>query len=545
MSVKSILAFLVCALLFTLLGAACAAPAPSGPAAATQAPAPAAATKPAASQAAAKQELVIAATADSYTTEVNRSNLGMYPVNANIYDTLVRLTPDYQVEPRLATKWEFRSPNTWRFTLRQGVKFQDGSALDAEAVKWTMSRVAKIGGGTLGVGEDSVQVVDDLTVDITPKRPNLRLVQQLVHPNWSIIAPGTEPATKTIGTGPFKLVEYVKGDHLTVERFADYWGEKPKLDRITFKFVPDPNTRVLSLQSGDVQLAYEVPREAAKDVAKYKGLKTVTSQVGAYEALYVNIHGKPPYDLGQDPAVRQALAYAIDKASIVQNVWQGNAEPSQTMIPASILGKSAGLIKGTSFDPARARQILDAAGWKPGPDGIRAKDGRRLSLTMIVGFPSADIHRPMPEFVQAQLKDVGIELKIVQTPDNPAYTARLKSGEGDLWAEAGSQNDANPCFLPDLLFYSKGAGGEPSDYGRLFAPGAQFDKFIDGCRSAVEPADVQKNAAEAMRVLVDEEFVVIPLAGTYRIWGLSDKVQGFVPHPSGVNQRWETVWLGP
>ena len=517
----------------SLLLAACAPAAPTS--------APAAQPQPAAAPA--QQELVISTVADTYRTEENRSNLGMYPVNANIYDTLVRLTPTYQVEPMLATRWEFRPPNTWRFYLRQDVKFHDGSRFTGEAVKWTMLRVARTGGGTLGVGEDSVQIVDDHTVDITPKRPNLRLVQQLVHPSWSIVAPGTEPATRTVGTGPFKLVEYVRGDHLTVERFEDYWGEKPKLNRLTFRFIPDPNTRLLSLQAGDVQVVAGMPREAARDLAQHPGTTVVTSQVGAYEALYVNIHGQPPYDLGQDKAIRQALAYAIDKASIVQNVWQGNAEPSQTMVPASILGESAGLIAGTPYDPARARQILDMAGWKPESDGVRVKDGRRLSLTMVVGFPNPDIHKPMPEFVQAQLKEVGIELKIVQTPDTPAYEARLKSGEGDLWAEAGSQNDGNPCFLPDLLFYSKGPAGEPSDYGRLFAPGPRFDQFIDACRSAIQTEDVQKNAAEAVRVLIDDEFVVIPLAGTYGIWGLSDRVQGFVPHPSGLNQRWEAVWL--
>ena len=487
-------------------------------------------------------ELVIAAPADAYTTEVG-SDLGIYPVNANIYETLVRLSPDYQVEPMLATRWELRPPNTWRFHLRQGVTMHDGSTFTAAAVEWSMRRVARSGESTLGIGDSSVRAIDDSTVDITPARPNLRLPQQLVHPSWSIVAPGTEPATKTVGTGPFKLVDYVRGDHLTVERFDSYWGERPKLDRLTFTFMPDPNTRVLSLRSSAAQVAYDVPREAAREVDRFPGISVVHSRIGGYEALYVNIHGRPPYDLGRDKRIREALAYAIDKVGIAKNVWLGNAEPTQTIVPASLLGRSASSIHGTSFDPARSRRILDGAGWQPGADGIRAKDGRRLSLMLVVGFPNPDIHKPMPEVVQAQLRAVGIELKIVQTADGAAYQTRIRSGEGDLWAEAGGQNDANPCFLPDLLFYSAGTSGPPSRYGRLFAPGPHFDRLVDECRSSVEPEEVRRYAAECMRVLIDEALVVIPLAGTYRIWGLSDQVKGFVPHPSNLSQRWESAWV--
>jgi peptide/nickel transport system substrate-binding protein len=162
---------------------------------------------------------------------------------------------------------------------------------------------------------------------------------------------------------------------------------------------------------------------------------------------------------------------------------------------------------------------------------------------MVVGFPNAEIHRPMPEIAQAQLRRIGIELRIVLVPDDASYQARVSAGEGDLWAEAGGQNDANPCFLPDLLFYGGGPRAQRSAYARLFAPGPSFDRLIDECRAATSPEAVQAAAARAMRLLIDEQFVVIPLAGTRRVWGLSDHVAGFVPHPSSLSQRWEKVWL--
>lgn len=493
------------------------------------------------------QELIVGAPADSYRSDPpERATVGMYPTNPGIYETLVRVTSDYQIEPLLATSWEFVAPNTWRFTLREGIVFHDGQPFNAQAVKTTLERIAQAGGGTAGVGPDSVKIVDDTTVEITPSRPNRRLLQQLTHPTYSIIAPGSDPVQKPVGTGPFKYVEYVKDDRIIVERNPDYWGEPAKLNRLTFRFIPDDNTRALALQAGEVQMVVDPPRELTAGLASTPGIKVATSPVGGYEALYVNARGTDPYTIGSDPAVREALALAIDKETIVRDVWRGNAEVNATMIPIRILGDSASLIQGVSFDPERAKQVLEQAGWKDGDgDGIREKDGRPLSLVMVVGFPTPEIHRPMPEVVQSQLKTVGIDLKIETTPDTASYEDRLKAGTGDLWAEIGNQNDANPCFLPDLLFYSKvpPEDEESAMYSRLFAPGTAFDTFIEACREAVTVEDVAKSAAQAMQVIIEEEHIVIPIAGIYRTYAFKDSVQGFEPHAARTNQRWDAVFL--
>lgn len=505
--------------------------------------APAAAEPPAEGS----QDLIVGAPADTYRSDPpERATVGMYPTNPGIYETLVRVTSDYQIEPLLATSWEFVLTNTWRFKLREGVVFHDGQPFTAQAVKTTMERITKAGGGSIGVGSDSVTIVDDYTVEITPSRPNRRLLQQITHPTYSIIAPGSDPVTKPVGTGPFTFVEYVKEDHISVARNASYWGEPAKLNTLTFRFIPDDNTRALSLKAGEVQMVIDAPRELTSDLASTPGLKVASSPVGGYEALYVNARGADPYTIGSDPAVREALALAIDKASIVNDVWRGTAEVNSTMIPVRILGDYSDLVKGTTFDPEQAKQLLEQAGWTDTDgDGIREKDGRTLSLVMVVGFPTPEIHRPMPEVVQAQLKTVGIDLKIEVTPDTASYEARLMEGTGDLWAEIGNQNDANPCFLPDLLFYSKvpPEDVEAAMYARLFAPGATFDTFIETCRAAVTPEEVAQSAAQAMQVIIDQEHIVIPIAGIYRTYAFNDTVQGFVPHSARTNQRWDSVFL--
>lgn len=476
--------------------------------------------------------LVVAVPADSYAGSSDGA-LALYPVNTTVYEPLVRLGADYRVEPLLATQWELIPPNTWRFHLRQGVRFHDGTPFTAEAVRWTLERMARKGTGTLGIGPASTRVADDSTVDITPVVANRRLPEQLTHPNWSILAAGSDPASHPMGTGPFRFVEYRPNDHITVERFDGYWGVRATLDRLIFRFVPDPATRVLALRAGEVDIVSEFPREVTDP-------RVVRSPVSGYETLYITLHGAPPYDLGSELAVRRAVAASIDRAHISREVWRGAAEATPTVVPAAVLGAHASRVQGASYDPAKARAILDSAGWRVGGDGLRSRGARRLALTLVVGFPNPFIHRPMPELVQAALRTVGIDVRIVQLPDEAAWQARIKTGEGDLWAEAGGQNDANPCFLAHLLFYS-GPRARPSGYARLFAPGPSLDRFVDACREAVVLDDVQRNAAAAEHVLVDETSVVVPLAATRRVWGVSERVRGFVPHPSTLSQRWETV----
>ena len=486
--------------------------------------------------------VTIGVSEDGYRTD-ERANIGFYPLNTNIFEPLVRLTNDYQIEPLLAESWELTGENTWRISLRQGVTFHDGTPFDANAVKYTFDRIAGNGGGVMGLTEESTVVVDDHTVEVTPGYTNMRFMEQICHPNNSILPVDLNPAESRNGTGPFTEVEYVAGDHYTVAANADYWGEdKPTVGEIRFNFYPDPTSRLLALQAGDVDMITDVPRQSASQV-EAAGAKLITGPVGAYEAMYMNIHGEEPYDLGADPAVREAVAKAIDRQQVIDNAWQGYAEPGTTMIPPAILGDSAADVATPEMDVEGAKALLEDAGWTMGDGDYRAKDGRELKLTLINGYGTAADHGTVPELLQAQLKAIGVNVEIVQTPDTATYEQRLSVGEGDLWLEAGSQNDGNPAFLPELLFFSPVEGGDPESnmYGNAFAPGEAFDSKITEAREATDIATVQSAAAEAMNVLIGEEHIVFPLCGFYRIIGASEKIAEFDLHASGVNQRWTSL----
>jgi peptide/nickel transport system substrate-binding protein len=479
---------------------------------------------------------------DGYRTD-QRANIGFYPLNTNIFESLVYLTPEYQIEPRLAELWKFVAPGTWRIALRKGVAFHDGTPFDAKAVKYTMDRIAANGGGVMGIGKDSTVIVEDHTVEITPTYVNMRLMEQIGHPNNSILPVGLNPAQKRNGTGPFREIEYVAADHYTVEANAEYWGkDKPSVKQITFQFYPDPTARMLALQAEDVDLIIDVPRQSANQV-EATGASLIKGPVGGYEAMYFNIHGAAPYDIGQDIAVREAVSIAINRQQIIDSAWQGNAEPGTTMIPPAILGDSASLVAAPEFDSERAKQLLETAGWVEGKDGIREKGGKPLKLTIINGYGTAADHGSVPELIQAQLKDIGIDLEIIQTPDTATYEQRLSVGEGDLWLESGSQNDGNPAFLPGLLFSSPEKDGDPEStmYGRAFAPGKEFDTAITTSREAATIAEVQAAAGKAMNIVINEARIVTPLCGFYRLVGHNAIIASFELHASGVNQRWTSL----
>ncbi|HYY90272.1 MAG TPA: ABC transporter substrate-binding protein [Chloroflexota bacterium] len=509
------------ALATLLLSSACAPAAP-----------PAAAPRPAE----VTDELIVGAPADEFKSEYEplKSRLGNYPFAVNMCETLVRLGEDFSLQPLLATSWELSGPNTWRFKLRDGITFWDGSKMSAEDVKWSLDRTALGKQGYSFIGEASTRVVDPMTVEVTPTQPNLRLVEQILHPTYAVMKKDTDLATQPMCTGPFKFVEYVKDQRIVVERYPSYWGDKARVQKVTFRFFPDANTRRLALESGEIDFLMDLPREQVTSTKGRPGLKVTNAPVGRTMLMYLNIHGQEPYVVLQDSAVRHAIGYAIDHPTMVDKVWEGNAAVVLTMGPPEVLGAYAKEVQGYTYDSSRANQLLDAAGWVKGADGVRAKSGKRLSITLI-GWAEWD--RQTLEYLQSQLGAVGIEMKIVKSPDQASYSKLLDAGEFDIDLEGPNQNDGNPIFLPALRFYSKAS----SKNMPFFAPRGRFDELVEAGSAATDRATTQQRAAEAMHLLIDEEAIVIPVAGLFRIYAMKDSVQGFLPHPSQTNQWWNSV----
>jgi len=490
-----------------------------------------------------QQMLQVGVGADRYLTELpSRPDLGKYPLNAGVFDTLVRMDERFQLEPMLAERWIYDPPtNTYRFTLRRAVRFHDGAELTAEDVKYTFDLIiSSYPHNYEELGSESVRVANRYTVEVTPTRTNRRLVEQIAHPIWGINRRGSNPR-QPVGTGPFRFIDYEKNTRFTVERFDDYW-DPARLARtrmLTFRFVGDPQARLLAAQGGQLDLVSDVPPPAIPALERHDSpVQIIRSDIGTFDALNFNIHGGEPFTFGRDPAIRRAVGLAIDRTAVVQTAWGNAADPSTTWIPPAVLGEHASLITAPVFSPDGARRVLDAAGWRVGPDGIRQRNGRRLSLAYSVSFPTSE-HRTAPELIQRHLKEVGIETRIELMADAGVSGARRRSGEYDIVHLTGNQNEPYPCFLPDLQYYSKSMAAPT----RWTAPGGATDRAIEACRGAADIAEARRHSAAAIHQLVDVEHILVPIAGLRRIWAAGRKVRSFVAHPSDTNQRWEAVYL--
>lgn len=472
-------------------------------------------------------------------SESDRKRIPSYPLNADVCETLVHLGTDYQLEPMLATGWEQAGDNTFRFTLDDDATFSDGRPITAEDVKYTMDyTVQEPSTGFSFLGANSTEVIDERTVEITPEEPNLRLVEQINHPSYAALSPGDDPLNdaNVTCTGPFEVVSYTPEQELVVERNENYWGEPPKLDKITFRFFPDDTTRVLALQNGEVDLITDVPRGILASIEETPGIDVQKSSVGNVTLMYVarrDDAGNPK--LLADPALRRAVAASIDSEAFVNGVLGGNAEMIDTVSPPAVLGEFAEMVQGVDYDPAEAERLLDEAGWARQGDGIRAKDGRPLTLEIVYNA----VELTVAEFVQSQLREVGIDARIKQL-DSGAYSDAIDAGDFDLDISQPSQNDANPAFLLALRWTMAGSGANTSILSP--GPGTSYQNLVEQTLTATDRTELQRQAAEAMHELVDVEVGGIPLSGNYRIFAMKDTVQGVNLHPSGTNQRWASVF---
>lgn len=479
--------------------------------------------------------LRIGAGADNSPSGAFQARLGVYPLNTNVAETLTHLGDDFQVEPMLATRWEYRDGNTWRFHLRQGVSFHDGQAFTSRAVLESMALVARAKAGYSGLTEESVRIVDDSTVDITPNVRNLHLPLQLVHPNYAIFAPGTNPAKLPVGTGPYRWVEYVPYQRVVVRRNDRYRGRSPVADQITFRFIPDANTRGLALLAGELELGMDLSREQVAQVERDKRYRVVRAPVGQTLTFQVNSHGDAAHDLLRDRRLRLAVAHSIDQAQLIHDMWHDEAVQLNAMTVPAVLGTYANQLHRLAFDTLASARLLDQAGWRMGSDGLRHRsDGRTLRLEMLA---SVEVETGAVELLQAQMHRVGIDARFTRIADPGALSARLTAGEFDLNLGLSNQNDADPLFLPALLFYSK----SHRPFARWYSAGPKLDSIVEAGMGTSDPREIQRLATDAIRVAVEEEAVCIPVAALFRIYALRADISGFNAHPSQTNQSWATL----
>ncbi|KPL53395.1 4-phytase [Prosthecomicrobium hirschii] len=385
--------------------------------------------------------------------------------NSLIYDRLVLQDADQSFHPSLAASWD-QTPDgmQWTFKLRPGVKFHDGEPFNAKVIEWWVPKFAGTENADTVAKVDRVEVVDDLTVRFHMKAPDPNLLFNLASSFMGIPSPKAYEAlgdkygvTAAVGTGPFKMEKFTVGQQTVLVRNDDFtWGSDlsvnrgpAKIKKITVREIPEDSTAFLELQTGGVDLLYTVPVDFMPRLKAEKSVKVMT--IPGTEIVYmpINTQSAPFTDI----KVRAAAAYAIDQKSIWQSLYGGVGNTANGFLISSLQEAKVDPKFAISYDPERSKKLLDEAGWKVGPDGIRAKDGARLQVKLWTS--NGTEFKRLVEVVQSQLKAVGFAADITIFDASTINAQYKKKTEHQLAVRSYSWTNAD---IIDWFFAARRAG---------------------------------------------------------------------------------------
>ncbi|MFF3847801.1 ABC transporter substrate-binding protein [Streptomyces sp. NPDC002328] len=474
------------------------------------------------------------------------SNDSIYSVR-QIVDSLTDQDPTTgKIVPWLAKSWDVDADaTTFTFHLRPGVTFSDGSPLTAQVVKDNFDAVPKLGAlGTLAQGYlsgvKSTTVVDPLTVEVAFEEPNAQFLQATSTHSLGIESsasvkrsPQQKCSDGVIGSGPFVLKQYAQNQSVTLAKRTGYgwgsslWSKKGEayLDRVVFKVVPEAGVRAGSLQSGQVDAISSVGR--ANEAALKGGQVTLQSRANPGVVFGLGLNNERP--VLKDTKVRQAILAAIDRKQIADTVFPTGTRPA-TSVLAHTTPDYTDLSSSLAFDADKAKSLLDAAGWRTGADGLRAKDGRKLSLT-ITWFPNAATNQPALELVQQQLKAVGVDVALKQLQVSQFSTTLQSGGFDVVWGNV-TRSD------PDILRSSFST--RLANFYHL--PAGSLDTALSAQAATTDTAKRGRLVGEAQKSIVQNAYNV-PVVELQTQLGVSKKVHGLA-FDSGSRIQLHDTWIG-
>ena len=444
-------------------------------------------------------------------TDVSSERLGQL-----MFNSLVKKNEQSGLEPDLALRWETPDPKTYIFHLRDDVKFHDGRPLTAKDVVFTFRSVLDGSLRTAKAGTyrliDSIEAPDEYTVVFRLKEVFAPFLWNLALGGIGVIPEGSPVgfAQHPIGSGPFEFVRYTQDEELELKRSETYFGPKPIVSDVKFKIIPEGIVRALELRKGTVDVALNVLTPDMVEVLKRdSGLKMMQSEGTNYQYIAFNLND-PVF---RDIRVRQAMAYGIDRDSIIKYLWRNQARAATGVLPPTNWAYEPN-VKTYSYDPQRARELLKEAGYE------------HLSFTYRTS--QDDTGRLMAAVLQQQLRDIGVTMEI-RSNEFATFYADVIAGNFQMYSLRwiGGNNDPD---IFNLVFHSKMTPLNGANRGHYSNP--RVDELIEFARREVD-LEKRKQAYQEIQRIVAEELPYLSLFYADNVSVYNKRIEGMQLSPAG------------
>lgn len=466
-----------------------------------------------------------------YATDANS-----YRLTQALFNSLFKLDSHSRPVPDIVERWEHSDKTVYTFYLKQGIRFHDGSELSAEDVAYTFETVLNPSFKSPHIGAfdkiKSIERVDRYTIRFTLKEPFapflINTAVMGIVPKHAAQKSGADFGYAPVGSGPFRLTAFLPDEKIVLKAHTDYFEGRPKTDMITFKILPDSTIRLLELSQGRIHLLQnDIPPDLLPFLEKRDNLKIVKKKGTTYSYLGFNL--KDP--ILKNQKVREAIAYAIDKESIIRYILKGLATPARGILSANNWAYE-GDVKVFDYDTERALRLLDEAGFQD-PDG----DGPGTRFDLIFKTSTDQLRRRIAEVIQQQLKEVGIGMSI-QSYEWGTFYSDIKSGNFQMFTLSWVG-----ITDPDVLYYIfHSSNVPPRGANRGMYANERVDRLIEEGRVTWDTSR-RKKAYSLIQKILAEEVPYVSLWHTTNVAVMNKSVHGFTVRPAGDFTSLPNVWV--
>lgn len=419
---------------------------------------------------------------------------GWSALRYGVGETLFKYNDNMEVEPWLATDYEFVDDTTVKITLRDGIKFSSGRTMDAQAVKECLENLVKVHDRAPSDMKIDHIEADGLTLTIYTTEPCPAIINYLGDPYGAIIdmeygVQGDGGNANVAGTGPY-IAEKVTPTQIDLVKNENYWGGDVKVDKVTVKSFSDGSALTAALQTGDIQGTYGLQYD---NYVLFDGNPEYTINSCATSRCFFGQFNFES-EIMQDQNIRKAIEMGIDKEDFCSVIMEGRGLPAKAAFPDSFsYGNEA--VETVSYDPEGAKKLLEESGWKDTDgDGYADKDGQKLTIDWLT-YPTRLEQPKLAEYAQATLKEIGIDVVVNNTSDHMTYAA---DGDFDVYV---SSTTTAPTGDPEYFFTSTVVG--PKNYGKY--ENKEVTALTEKLHQAFEPEERAKLATELQQKILDDD----------------------------------------